>query len=103
MGSFTALHPGRQWVRVANTPISLSTNPAGTVVVQMGCLEVLVQADPANGAAVYVAVGGPGISTVPPVGIQLAGGQSRSIAIDDVSKVFVTGAAGLAVTWEAIA
>jgi alpha-D-ribose 1-methylphosphonate 5-triphosphate synthase subunit PhnH len=102
MGSYTQLHPGRQWVRAANTPISLSTNPAGNVVVPMGCCEVVVQADLLNGGV--VAVGGPGITTVPAVGPQLLPGQSRSIHIDDVSKVFVVGATiGLAVSWEAIA
>lgn len=80
---------GRQAVRVANTPISISTDAPGTTVIPIGVREVLVQADPGNQAR--VAVGDAMVTTVPARGVQLAAAESVTIAIDDVSNIFVNG------------
>jgi len=89
---------GRQTVRVANTAISISTDPAGANIIQIGSREVLVQADPNNGA--NVVVGDAMITILPPRGAVLAARESVVIAIDDVSKIFVNGAViGEGVVW----
>lgn len=96
-----SVHLGRQWVRVAGTAISLNTAPAGGAAIPMGCREVLLQADPANGAV--VAIGGWDCAVGPPaMGIQLLPGQAWPIAIDDVSKLFVNGGLNDAVIWLAV-
>lgn len=88
---------GRQVVRVADTRISISTDPPGANVIPIGCRAVLVQADPTNVG--IVAVGDAMVTILPARGAQLAASASVPIGIDDVSKVFVNGALGDGVCW----
>lgn len=78
----TTVRQGQKLVAVTNTAVVLSTSAS--------VFGVIIQGLAANAGNVYV--GGSGVTTAN--GYELQPGQATSIAIDDLSKMFVNGTAG---------
>lgn len=97
----SSIHSGRQWVRVANIAIPLSTDPPGTTVIPVGCRAVLITANSTN--AGIVVLGNAGVTAVPEIGTPLVAGEKVAFEIDDISKLFLNGAnVGDAVAWNTL-
>lgn len=79
----STVYTGQKTVAVTNTAIAIST----AQTIKNG---VIVQALAANGA--NVVVGGSSVTTG--TGFQLQAGQATSLAINDLSSVYVNGTAG---------